>query len=145
VGAVANGRYRGVALAGVSLLATLLAGAMVGSALTASAPFKDRSVAAAIATAIPVGLALAGLTVVRPRVAMLALVEVLGFAAALLATAAVRGAPDPLGVAIVATVIVGAVAVLGRRARPTDVLAALLVGYASVALIFEVGSALHNV
>lgn len=145
VTAITIDRHSSVALAGASLLATLLAGAMIGSALTVSIPFELRSVLVAIAAAFPVGLALAGLTVVWPRVAMLALVEVLGFAAVLLATAAVRGAPDPLGLAIVATVIVGAVAVLGRRARPTDVLAALLVGYASVAVIFEVGIALHNV
>jgi hypothetical protein len=133
------------ARAGAGLLATLLAGAMIGLAATASLPFDLRYVLGGILVAIPVGLALVGLARIRPQVAMLALVELLAFAAVLLAEAAVGRPTDPLGTAIVATITFGAVGVAGWRARPGDVFVALVVGSLSAALIYEIAIPVHNV
>jgi hypothetical protein len=122
-----------------------VAGAIIGWAATVSIPFDLRYILSSIAVAGPVGLALAGLSLARPRVAMLALVELFAFAAVLLAESVVGSASDPLGIAIAATVTFGAVAIAGWRARPGDVFLALVIGYLSCALIYEFGFSLHTV
>lgn len=144
--AVANHRTQVLSRAGaVSLLASLAAGAMIGTAATVSIPFDPRYILGGIAVAIPVGLALAGLATIRPQVAVLALVELLALAAILLVESVAGRPADPLGTAIVATVAFGAVGVAGWRARPGDVFVALIVGWLSAALIYEIGIPLHNV
>lgn len=125
--------------AGAVLLATVVAGATIGVAATVSTPFDLRFALGGVAAAVPVGLVLAGLSMVRPQAAVLALIEVLTFAVALLADTAAT-----LWIAVLATLIVGVAAVLWRRARPADVLLALLVGYMAAAVIYEVGIPLHN-
>ena len=122
---------------GAVVLATVVAGATIGTAATVSTPFDVRFALVGVVAAVPVGLALAGLSIVRPRAT--ALIEVLTFAVALLADAAAT-----LWIAVLATFIAGVVAVLWRLARPVDVLVALIAGYMAAAVIYEVGIPLHN-
>jgi len=125
--------------AGAVVLATVVAGAAIGIAATVSTPFDVRLALGGAVAAVPVGLALAGLSMVRPQATALALIEVLTFAVALLADTSAT-----LWIAVLATFIVGVVAVLWRLARPVDVLVALIVGYMAAAVIYEVGIPLHN-
>lgn len=118
---------------------------MIGWAATVSIPFDPRYILGGMAVAIPVGLALAGLATIRPQVAVLALIQLLAFAAILLAESVVGRPTDPLGTAIVATVAIGVVGVAGWRAKPGDVFLALIVGSLGAALIYEIGIPLHNV
>jgi hypothetical protein len=127
------------------VLGSLVAGAMIGLAATISGTFDLRYVLGATVVAIPIGLVLAGLALVRPSVALLALVELLAFAAVVLAEAVVGTPSDPLGIAVVAAVTLGALAVAGWRARPGDLFVALLLGWLTAALIYELGIPLHSV
>lgn len=119
------------------LLATLTAGAAVGWALGVSGSLQARSAVAGCAVALPIALALALVATTWRRVAIVALVVIDVFAAALLVSAMVAPHIEPLPVALAVALAVGGGAILTGRARALDLAAGLLLGYVGVAFIFE--------
>jgi hypothetical protein len=128
-----------------AILGTLAAGLLPGYALTAAGLFEVRYIWAGVGAAVPAALAMAIVAAGWPRQAALGIIALLVFSAALLARATLARAPEPLLVAGAAVILIGSVAVLTRRARPLDILAGLVLGYASAAFIYEISIVLHNV
>ena len=130
-------RRRDATWSAVVVLATLAAGLAVGWALGMSGSLQARSAATGCAVALPVALVLALIAMTRRRVAIVALVVIDVFAAALLVTATVAPHLEPLPVALVVALAVGGGAILTGRARALDIAAGLLLGYVGAAFIFE--------
>lgn len=135
--AVRASRHRKGAWSAAVVLATLAAGVSVGSALGVPGSLQTRSAVAGCAVALPVALVLALIATTWRRVAIVALVVIDVFAAAMLVTATVAPALEPLPVALVVALAVGGGAILTGRARALDLVAGLLVGYVGAAFIFE--------
>lgn len=134
--AVRASRHRKGAWSAAVVLATLAAGVSVGSALGVPGSLQTRSAVAGCAVALPVALVLALIATTWRRVAIVALVVIDVFAAAMLVTATVAHL-EPLPVALVVALAVGGGAILTGRARALDLVAGLLVGYVGAAFIFE--------
>jgi len=143
--AIVGGRRQSFERPIVAVLATLAAGLLIGSALATAGSSEVRYVWAGVGAAVPVALALAVVAAVWPRQAALGLTGLLVFAGALFVAETLGRAPEPLPLAVAAVILVGSVAVLARRARPTNILAGLALGYASAAFIYEISIILHNV
>jgi hypothetical protein len=130
-------RHRDATWPAAVVLAILAAGLAIGWALGVSGSLSTRSAVAGCAVALPVALVLALTATTRPRMAIVALVVIDVFAAALLVTAAAAPHLEPLPVALAAGLAVGGATILTGRARALDIAAGLILGYVGAASIFE--------
>jgi hypothetical protein len=115
----------------------LAAALLIGYGLSVGASPDHPYLLASLISALPVAGVAVSVAKRWPRAGALGLLGMITFGGAFIEEATSKsGRPEPLALAIACVLIVGVILVLAHRARWRDVLAGLLLAYASVAFMF---------
>jgi hypothetical protein len=123
----------------LGMLGAFLAALVIGWARIVGAGPDPSYLASSFVAAMPAAFVLAKAAQIRPAVTALGALGLVSFSLALVVKTAVVAGPEPLFVALVCELLLGSVAMRRGRARATDVLWGILLTYASVTFIYEVG------